>query len=184
MKNARAARRYAKALMDVVDERHVVASVAGDLELVEQTLRESRELRRLLDSPVVTPARKKAIFRELFASKIGTETLAFLDLLFTKNREALLPAIVQEYAALSDQRDGIMNADVTTAVELAQPQQERLRAELERYTGKKIRIRAAIDRSLKGGWRVQIGDTVLDASVRRQMELLRQRFLEGGAELN
>ncbi len=184
MTKSRAARRYAMALMDVAAERHTVDAVAGDLETVEQTIRGSRELQLLIASPVVTPGKKKSVFHALFAERVGKDVLTFLDLLFVKHRENLLPAIVQQYASLRDERAGVVNVDVTTAAELAVPQQERLRAVLERYTGKTVRIRAAIDRSLKGGVRVQIGDTVLDASVRRQLELLRNAFLEGTSGLN
>ena len=184
MKRTRAARRYAVALMAVAEERNAVDRIAADLELLDSTVRVSRDLRVLIASPVVSPARKKGAFRALFAERVSKETITFLELLVAKEREMLLPEIAEHYGRLRDEKEGIVTVDVTSAAELAPPQEQKLREKLEQYTGKKVRIRAAVDRSLKGGLRVQIGDTVLDASVRRQLELLRAKFLAGAAELN
>lgn len=180
MKNTRAARRYATALMGVAEEQHSIESVAADLDFVNRTLKGSRELQLLLVSPVVAPGRKRSVFKALFGEGTGKATIAFLDLLIAKRRETLLPLIMQEYAALRDEKNGIVNVDVVSAIELAPPQEERLRAELERFTGKKVRFRSEIDGSVRGGIRVKIGDTVLDATIRHQLERLRNRFLEGG----
>ncbi len=184
MKRTRAARRYAMALMAVAEERNAVDRIAADIELIDATLRVSRDLKLLTVSPVVTPAKKKGAYHAVFADRVGGETMSFLDLLVSKEREALLPEIADQYSRLRDEREGIVRVDVTSAVELAVPQQQKLRERLEKYTGKKVRIRFELDGSLKGGLRVQIGDTVLDASVRRQLELLRAKFLEGGPGLN
>jgi len=179
MKKARASRRYALALMGVAEEQNAVDRIASDLELIDSTLRVSRELRHLIASPVVNPSKKKGAIHAIFGERIGGETRVFIDLLVDKERASLLPEIAEQFARLRDDKEGIVNVDVTSAAELAPAQRQNLRANLERYTGKKVRVRVSLDGSLKGGLRVQIGDTVLDASVRRQLELLRLKFLEG-----
>jgi F-type H+-transporting ATPase subunit delta len=73
---------------------------------------------------------------------------------------------------------------VTSAIEFTPSQRKDLADELERYTRKKVRVRIAVDKAIKGGLVVRIGDTVLDASVRRQLEILRERFLSGGPLTN
>jgi F-type H+-transporting ATPase subunit delta len=73
---------------------------------------------------------------------------------------------------------------VTSAIEFTPSQRKDLADELERYTRKKVRVRIAVDKAIKGGLVVRIGDTVLDASVRRQLEILRERFLSGGSLTN
>ena len=79
---------------------------------------------------------------------------------------------------------GIVSIDVTSAVEFTPSQEKDLNNELERYTKKKVRVRLTVDRAIKAGLVVRIGDTVLDASMRRQLELLKARFLEGGPSTN
>jgi F-type H+-transporting ATPase subunit delta len=179
MKHTRVARRYAVALMSVAEEQNAVERVAVDLTTVANAITVSRELRVLIASPVVVAAKKRAVFRDLFAPRLGKETMAFLDLLVVKQREELLLDVAEQFHALHDEKMGIVTADVTTAAELAPEQEQRLSKELERYTGKHVRMRVSLDRTIKGGLLVRIGDTVLDASVRRQLEVMRKRFMEG-----
>ena len=99
-------------------------------------------------------------------------------------RERHLGEIIEEFEALRDEKYGIVNVDVTSAIEFTPSQRKDLADELERYTRKKVRVRIAVDKAIKGGLVVRIGDTVLDASVRRQLEILRERFLSGGPLTN
>lgn len=184
MKNTRVARRYARGLMAAAEELRTVGNVAADLELIGQVLRDSREFRMLVASPVVSPARKTLIFRELFGRHVSPGMLTFLGFLASRNREDILPDIVEQFRLLHDERLGIVTVEVAAAVELTQPQHERLRTELERTTGKKVRVQFALDTKVRGGLVVKIGDTVLDASVRRQLELLRDRLVAGGPLTN
>lgn len=179
MKNLRAARRYAVALLEVAEERHALESVAKDMETVGEALRMSRELRVLVRSPIITSLRKVAIFKELFSTRVGAETMQFLELLIRKQRDALLPELVDEFLALRDERLKIVNVDVSAAVEIADAQQKDLQGVLERHTGKHVRLRITHDPGIVGGLVVKIGDTILDGSVRHQLEQLHRRFVEG-----
>jgi F-type H+-transporting ATPase subunit delta len=184
MKNMRVARRYAGALMEAAEAAGAIDGTAADLETIASTLRGSRELRLLAQSPVVSPARKAAVFRAIFAARIGRGTMDFIDLVITKQREEHLLEIAEQFGLLRDEKMGILSIDVTSAVEITPSQHTDLASELERSTKKKVRIRMTVDRAIKAGLIVRIGDTVLDASMRRQLELLRARFFEGGPSTN
>ncbi len=93
-------------------------------------------------------------------------------LLVRRDRVALLPQIAAAYEALVDERAGIARARVTTAVELGRPQQEGIVRRLERATGRTIRATFAVDPELIGGARVQVGDHLVDASIRGQLRSL------------
>lgn len=179
MKATRVARRYARALMMTADSNAAIDSIAADLELLRSALAASRELRLLLASPVVSVPRKKSILRELFAQRIEATTMTFLELLVEKQREALLADIIQQFFALRDESYGIVNVDVSAAVELTPQQTQRLMEKLERLTSKKVRVRFSLDRALRGGLKVKIGDTVLDASLQHQLEMLREQLAHG-----
>jgi F-type H+-transporting ATPase subunit delta len=181
MKNSRVAKRYAQALMMTADAPDAIDEIAGDLEQIKKVFNFSRELRRLLDSPIVAAEKKMDILRELFAARVGKTTLSFLALLIEKQREGLLLDVAEQYLALRDLKYGIVNVDVASAVEMTPQQEKNLSEKLEHYTKKKVRVRFSLDKALKGGLRVKIGDTVLDASVRRQLELVREQFLHGHA---
>lgn len=181
MKNLRVARRYAQALMLSADGPAAIDAIAGDLELLRKSLETSRELRRLIASPIVAAEKKLAVLRELFTKHIGGTTLSFIELLAQKQREAMLPEIIEQYHALRDERYGIVNVDVSSAVEITPQQEKSLADSLERYTKKKVRVRFSLDKALRGGLVVKIGDTVLDASIKRQLELMREQFVHGHA---
>lgn len=172
------------ALMAVAEDLHAVDRIAGDLEGVAQTIRGSRELQLLLLNPVVSPGKKKGIFREIFSSRTGKETLALVEMLIDRNREHIFPETAEQFAKLRDEKEGIVNVAVTTAVDLIPAQETALKKQLERYTRKNVRIRILHDRSIQGGLLMQIGDTVLDASVKHQLDLLRRKMLEEGPGTN
>ena len=184
MRNVRVARRYAQALMIAAQEMNTVDTTAQDLQTIGSMLRGSRELRTLVASPVVSVKKKTGVFNALFSPYVKLMTLEFLNLLVAKNREALLADLIEQFNALHDEKLGIVTVEVKAAVELTPPQEKSLQSQLEQYTQKKVRVRFALDKQIKGGLVVKIGDTVLDASIRRQLERLKERFVAGDALSN
>ena len=181
MRSTRVARRYAQALMSAAEERRTLETTTADLTKIASVIQGSRDFRTFLTSPVVSIPRKKSVLKELFGTTIGADTLAFLDLLVTKQREGELAGIIEQFHALHDLKMGIANVDVTSALELTAQQQKALQKELEQRTGKSVRLRVAVDASIRGGLVVRIGDTVLDASLTHQLERLREQFARGAA---
>ncbi len=179
MTHSRAARRYAAALMAAAEQVKTAEAIAQDLQMVAATLRGSRDLRLLVASPIIRGPKKAGVFKELFASRVNPHTMAFLNLLIAKQRERILEETIEEYMKLRDIQMGIVNINVVSAVALTKKQEETLRGQLERYTGKKVRMHPSLDPGIKGGVIVRVGDTVLDASVKRQLEILGERFARG-----
>jgi F-type H+-transporting ATPase subunit delta len=175
----RVARRYAEAALELAEERKQGERVASDLELMWSTIKESREFRAFLKSPVVSKEKKRAILAELFRSRLSSFTVDFLNFVIEKGREDLLGAVVAEFFRLRDDRLGIMTLDVRAATELTKDQQQTIVTRFEGITRKKIRVAFSLDKQLKGGFVARVGDTVYDGSVQRQLELLREHFAEG-----
>jgi len=184
MKNLQVARRYAQALMEMADAAHTIEDTARDLSSVAAALKASRELRLLAGSPVVRPARKEAIFRELFGKRVGKGTMDFLAFVIARQREVHLEEIAEHFALLRDAKTGVVGVDVVAAVALTAQQEQELSRALGRATGKSVRVKLSVDPAIRGGLVVRVGDTVLDASVRRQLELLKARFIAGGPSTN
>lgn len=178
MAASRAAYRYARAFLDVVEEHRKVDAVVTDFELIGKLIKDSRDFLLFLQSPVVNKERKKSVLRNLLGERIDVVTLKFILLLTTKNRENILPDIIEQFYVLRDELLGIVNATVYTATSFTKEQEKQLIDRLEQKTKKKIRLRYLVEPALKGGFRVQIGDTVWDGSVARQLELLRDWFGE------
>jgi F-type H+-transporting ATPase subunit delta len=179
MAHSRAARRYAAALMGAAEEIKVADAVTQDLLMVGATLRDSRELRLLVSSPIVPASKKAGAFKALFASRVSPQTMVFINLLIAKQREGILAETIEEYMKLRDIQMGVVNISVASAVDLTRKQEDALRGQLERLTGKKVRLHLALTPEIKGGLVVRVGDTVLDASIKRQLEILGERFARG-----
>jgi F-type H+-transporting ATPase subunit delta len=174
MSSAIASRRYASALLEVAVDVNFLESVTEDLQLIREVLASSRELQLALKSPLVKGDVKSRILEGIFAGKVCDKTIIFLKLLAHKKRAQLLDEVVTEFNTLLDERNGVLNADVKSAVKLNDDQARELVNGLSVRTGKKIRARMSLDESLIGGFTVKIGDTILDGSVSHQLQLLRK----------
>ena len=175
------ARRYAQALTEEAQKAGSLDAIDADVALVAETLDASRQLRLTLTSPIVAHAKKNTILQRLFEGKVSDLSLRFLRLLVDKQRDGEIPAILDAYRALRDERDGVIEAEVRTAKPLSATEADRLKGALEARAGKTVRMRIAVDPALVGGLVVRLGDVVYDRSVKHQLETLRGQLAERAA---
>jgi F-type H+-transporting ATPase subunit delta len=177
MASHRAAVRYASALLGAASEQNSLDAIDRDLGQIEAVIRSSPQFGVFLRSPVVNKESKRKVFAALFPS-LAKPTASFISLLTSKDREGLLPEIIEQFKRLRDAKMGIVRAKARSAVALGPDQRLQLERRLGEATGKKVSVEYATDPALIGGFTVQFGDTVLDASVRRQLELLSERLTQ------
>jgi F-type H+-transporting ATPase subunit delta len=177
MSSAIASRRYASALLDVAVDGNFLERVNEDLQKIDEVLSQSRELLVALRSPLINGDKKSHLLEEIFRNDIGEKTMLFVKLLAHKKRAGLLPEVIGEFATLLDEKNGVVNADVKSAVKLSDDQAKDLVNGLSVRTGKKIRAKISLDEALIGGVTVKIGDTILDGSVSHQLQLLRKALV-------
>lgn len=174
------ASRYANALVDVVTDPKLGVDphlVLSELRGFEEVFAGSAELRNALTSPSVPPARKRAVVGRI-GEKLGISRIArnFLFVLTDHRRIATLAEVLEAFDLLLDERLGFSRAEVSSARELDQRQRDAVSLQLERITGKKVRMRFAVDREFVGGLVARIGSTVYDGSVRGQLQALGKRL--------
>ncbi len=184
MSDYKVSRRYATSLLESAIEKNMLDSIARDIELVASTLDANRQLIHALSNPVIRPNIKLKVLEEIFRTRVNPDTMSFLEFLVGKNRENLLDSISKIFLELRDQQLGIVNVEVTSAVAFSDEQVEMLRNNLERFLNKKARLSFKINKEIIGGFVARVGDTVFDASLTHQLELLKTQFLKGGASLN
>jgi F-type H+-transporting ATPase subunit delta len=177
MSQTRIARRYAEALMMAAVEVKREDKVGADMRMIESAIVASHELRLFLKSPVIKREKKRTIIVEIFGGSIDTLTKDFLVLIAEKGREDALAEIITQYFRLDDERNGIVEVRVRSAIDLTKEQSENLKKRFETVTAKHVRLVPAKDTTLIGGVVARVGDTVYDGSVKRQLELLRDRFV-------
>lgn len=177
MSSAITSRRYALALLDVAVEGNFLDKVIEDLQIIHEVISGSHDLVVALKSPLINVDVKSRILNEIFASQISDKTMLFIKLLTRKKRADLLAGVIREFNTLIDEKNGVINADVKSAVRLSDEQARELVNGLSVRTGKKIRARMSLDQTLIGGVTVKIGDTILDGSVSNQLQLLRKALM-------
>jgi F-type H+-transporting ATPase subunit delta len=176
-----ASRRYASALLSAAEEGQFLDQIIGELKQIREVLANSRDLVHALRSPLIKGDKKIHILEEIFRDSVGEKMHLFLSLIALKKRAGLLPEIIDEFQALLDEKRGIVNAEVTSAVTLSDDQVSVLVAKLTASTGKTIRAKMSVNEDLIGGVAVKIGDTIYDGSVSHQLEMLKHSLMTEAA---
>ena len=168
---------YANALADIVLQQGAAEPVRKQLADFEAAYKESSELRNFMASPAVSREAKHGVIDKLVA-RIGASRILrnFLFVIADNQRTHLLPEIAASFEEVLRQRQGIAEAEVSSAVPLSNKQKATLLQNLQSVTGKKIQANYSLDPALLGGAVVRIGDTIYDGSVRNQLNRLRDRL--------
>lgn len=170
--------RYARALYIVTEKRGETALALADLRGAWEAIRPGTPAGRLLGTPLVLLSDKRKVVQQVLEGRALKSVALFIDLLLRKKRIGQLSGIVSEFEALVERKEGVQRAQVVSAVPLTDAEQRQVHAEIERMTGKKIRLTAAVDSRLLGGALVRIGDRVIDRSVRTLLDAVEHKLLE------
>ena len=184
MADFRVLHRYATSLLETSVEKNNLDAVTADIQLLTETLRQNKKLELMLGSPVIRPEVKLKIMNEIFSNKLSKETMGFIEFVISKKRENLLESICNRFLELRDEHLGITGVVVTAVSEFTQEQKSVLQNKLEKILGKKVRLNFKTDINLVGGFIAKAGDTLYDASIKHQLELLKKQFSSGEISLN
>ncbi|MEZ4875693.1 MAG: ATP synthase F1 subunit delta [Flavobacteriaceae bacterium] len=176
MSGTRAAIRYAKALLQQVEDASKAKSVFADMQDISQTLAHSKELRNVLKSPIIKAEDKKEALLKIFSGQ-SNETKELFNVLANNQRTDILPAIAESYLQLYNEAQGVKTATVTTAVPLSEELEKKVLAKVEALTGsKKVTIHNEVDESIIGGFILRVGDLQYNASIVNQLGNLKREF--------
>lgn len=175
MKISRISRKYARALFDVLKASGKTRESLTQLESVASVLeRDQPELRTVLSHPRVPPGQKAALVEKVFGKHVSRETMQLLQLLARRGRFPALPGIVSVLDAMVLDAEGKARAIVTSAVPLDDEQKQDVLHRLGTMTGRWIDLTLKVDPRLVGGIVVQVGDRLVNGSVKYQLEQLRE----------
>lgn len=168
---------YANALADIALAQGAAEPTARQLSDFGTTYAQSAELRTFLASPAVTPEAKHAVIEKVIA-RLGASKIIcnFLFVIADRHRTQLLPEIIASFQQVLRQRQGVAEAEISSAVELSAAQKAEFARTLARLTGKKIETKYSLDPALIGGAVVRIGDTIYDGSLRNRLNEMRARL--------
>ncbi len=165
--------RYAKALIDLANEKSVVKEVNDDMTFFENICNENSQFVAVMANPIVRHDKKLNILNQIFKNNVNDVTFSIFKVLTKKNREKLIYPIAQEFQKLYNQQHGIQFVTVTTVGGLTNAQKEEFKSVAAKSTNKKIELIEKTDESLIGGYVLSIGDTQIDTSVKKRLNDLK-----------
>jgi len=167
---------YANALFEAARDQQKLEPVGEQLAQLVEAEREVPELRGLLRNPQLDPRARRAALEDVLE---GTDDLLrnFLLVLADKGRAGQLEEIAAEFERLVAEAEGIVHAQLTTAVELSDEEAGKLLQQIEQASGRKVEATRTVDPDLIGGIVLQVGSHRLDASVRGRLDRLRRQLV-------
>lgn len=171
----RAALRYAKAILDMATENKALEPVEKDMRSIVSTLSDSKDLRDVLASPVVSGATKKSVLTEIFKGSHAI-TQGSISMLVDNKRIDMLNEVALKFIILNEQLKGKDVAYITTAVPLDAAMEQKALKQVANITGNEVSIENIIDEQIIGGFILRVGDLQYDASIANKLRNLTREF--------
>ena len=175
----RIASRYAKSLLDLSRESNNLDVVFENMQSLQKAV-DNRDLYLMLKSPIINAKKKKDIITKIFGGAgFDKMTMGFMDIIITKGRESYLPEISKEFVQQYNDLKKISSAILTSAVPLSADALASLKAKLlaSNITNETVQIETKVNPDILGGFIIEIGDKLYDASVAHKLETLKKKFV-------
>ncbi|MBK8846184.1 MAG: ATP synthase F1 subunit delta [Bacteroidetes bacterium] len=178
MFNNKVAARYSKALFDLALEQNILVQVNDDMQYIKEACKVSRDLRTMLQSPVVKPNTKKSVMHALLADKVNKLTMEFINLLTVKGRAGDVEGIATAFTNSYLKHIGVERAQITTAIALDESMRTSVKTVIKQAIGKEVSLEEKVDKDILGGFIIRVGDRQDDTSLRTKLDKLRRKFQE------
>ena len=172
---ARAAVRYAKALLNLAIEKKKEEAVGKDMVLISNTINGHNDLDLALKNSIVKSEDKKAVLNKVFGD-VDPMTKQLFEVLYTNNRLDKVEEIATQYSALYDDYLGKEKAIVTTAFPMSDELELKVLTKVKELSDKSVELENVVDESIIGGFILRIGDQQYDASVINKLNKLKREF--------
>ncbi len=177
MQNPRLAFRYAKSILDLSIEKDQLESVYKDMQFLDQLLRSSKDFSSMLSSPVIASDKKDKVLSALTSGKINAITATFLKLLVNKNRELNLKEIIASFTSQYKQVKNIHAVILTTAEPISEALKNQIIEQIKKTSAiQNIELETRIKPSIIGGFILQTGDKLVDASISYDLQEISRQF--------
>jgi F-type H+-transporting ATPase subunit delta len=166
---------YAEALFRVLQAEGELDKVEDELFRFGKLLESNYDLKQALSDQSLPPEQRAKVLDALLSDKVTPHTLGLLQFIVNQGHARQLPEILADLSDIAADARNSAVAEVRTAVPLDEDQRKQLAAALSKATGKRIELKALVDKSVLGGVYAKIGDTVIDGTVRRRLQQLKEQ---------
>ena len=169
---------YARALFEMAQAESVVNRVEEELHRLSEILKANPELLQFLKDPNIKPEGKRLALSELFQNRVHSLVLTTLTTLSDQDRGGRVLQIIAEFNAIADAARQKVTGEVTTAVAIDGATLDRLVADLNRVTGKSVRLFQKVDPAILGGAIIKVGEQIIDGSLRRKLDQIQAKLAQ------
>jgi F-type H+-transporting ATPase subunit delta len=178
MQNPRLAGRYAKSLIGLAIERNELEAVYNDMLYLQSVIKQSKEFLVILKSPVITPDKKKKILESVTNGQVSEMVAGFNRLLILKGRESALPEIITAFIDQYKVLKQIFVVKLITAVPASEDLKQTIIEKVKATTSlQNIELVTEVQEDLIGGFVLEMGDTLVDASISYDLNIIKKQFL-------
>lgn len=172
------AKRYAKALFDDAQAKGVLETVNNDMKLVNQAIQDSKELNVFLKNPIIRSSQKIAVLKKVFEEKISADSFSLILLLIEKGREGYTKDVASFFNKIYNDFNHILEVTITTALPLDKATEESIKKVIYSKVGEKtLIVKSVVDTKIIGGFLVDLGNKVYDASVRNKLSNIANKLI-------
>ncbi len=176
MTNPRLATRYAKSLIDLAVEQNQLDQTYNDMLTLQSICKGNKDFVQLLKSPIIKPTTKLKIVAAVTEGKVGVLVNAFNNLIITKGREANLPEVVNTFIQQYKDYKGIKSVKLTTATEIGDDAKSAIVRKMQ-MDGNNVELETVVDEKLIGGFVLQTGNNLIDASIAYDLKAIQKQFM-------
>jgi F-type H+-transporting ATPase subunit delta len=177
MPNPRLATRYAKSLIDLSIEKGQLEEVFADMQWLQALCKGSREFVNVLRSPIITPDKKEKIIDAVTAGNISEISKVFIHLVIRKGRESNLTEVAAAFITQYKIKKKIYTIKLTSATELSEDLKNAILNQIRANTDmQNIELETTVDEKLIGGFVLQTGDQLIDASISYDLKNIAKQF--------
>jgi len=175
MIGSRAAKRYAKAALELAQETDALDNVFADMQTISETITASKDLQVVLENPSIKIDDK---YNALLAVFSDTDAISknLFKLLAANKRLPMLQEVADAFSELYNEAKGIQTANVTTAIALTAAMNDKVLAKVKELTGKSATIINIVDPAIIGGFILRVGDLQYDASIANKFRKLKREL--------
>jgi F-type H+-transporting ATPase subunit delta len=176
MNDSKISVRYARALFQSALEKKILDNVYQDMIFISEICKIA-ETKEFLNSPIIVPSKKEAIFHKMLGDNVEKITLSIIDLIVKNGRESFIPAITRVFIHETKKFKGITESVLTTAVKVDDNVKKQITDLISNVFKTKVELKENIDPEIIGGFILQVDDNYIDASIRNKLRKIKKELI-------
>jgi len=176
MNDSKISVRYSRAIFQSAVEKKTLDKVYQDMIFISEICR-TPETKEFLQSPIISPSKKQAIFHKMFEGNIEKITLSLIDLTVKNGRESFIPAIARNFIHETKKYRGITESVLTTAVKVDDEVKKQITTLISDIFKTTVELKETVDPEIIGGFILQIDDNYIDASIKNKLRKIKKELI-------